>query len=243
MKACISGLIIVCLLFLSCRRDSGRGIFCLRASNNPITQSRGLAPFSVIRVEVPAKVILKIGNDHRIELQGPENIVKNINAPILEGELKLQYERCVRSNQKSLTITVIAPFYSGIALYNEGEIISGDSLIFENGRLDVEVLGTGSISVITRSKEVKARMLGSGSLTLIGECNAIQTEHTGAGLLSLQELRSHLGIAKSTGSGNTLLWCTDSLNINIEGSGNIGYKVNPYIISSVLGTGKFYSIP
>jgi len=102
--------------------------------------------------------------------------------------------------------------------------------------------GSGNQTSVVSGENIVASITGSGTLTLSGTCNFAEIALRSAGSFIGSNLEIRTAEVTSTGSGSIYIWVTDRLNVKIQGSGNVYYKGNPIISSTIGGSGKLIKI-
>ena len=144
----------------------------------------------------------------------------------------------------------------GISLLGSGDI-STDALVATD--VDIHLGGSGNISLgtvsanqvtahITGSGDIQVAALtadkissqtaGSGDITIGGKVNEQSTEILGSGDYLAGGLKSATATVRVTGSGDTQVSASGSLNVTILGSGDVAYSGSPKLNASIAGSGK-----
>ncbi len=226
------------MLFLSCQREGGRGIFCLKPKGELVKRTITLETFSSVRMLLPASAILEYAPTCSIEVEGEANILDNINYEIHNGELKIQFDRCVRKLDSPPRMIIRAPYFYGYFLQGSGSLSIPDTLKQVGSALTLEVLGSGEINAVVATGSVLSKISGSGSIRVSGTCDTQNMQISGSGDIHGFALASNRAEVKISGSGNANLSVKDYLKIEISGSGNVNYYGNPSVDLDVSGSGK-----
>jgi hypothetical protein len=144
----------------------------------------------------------------------------------------------------------------GISLLGSGDI-STDALVATD--VDIHLGGSGNISLgtvsanqvtahITGSGDIQVAALtadkissqtaGSGDITIGGKVNEQSTEILGSGDYLAGGLKSATATVRVTGSGDSQVSATGTLNVTILGSGDVAYSGSPKLNASIAGSGK-----
>lgn len=228
----------VVLLSLSCNREGGRGIFCLNPKGAVIKRMITPATFSSVRMLLPASAVLKYASTCSIEIEGEENILDNVNYEIKDGELKVQFDRCVRKLDTPLKFIISAPYFYGYYLQGSGSLSIPDTLRQPGGSLTLEVLGSGDITALVDVASVNSKISGSGSIRVSGVSESQIVQVSGSGDVHGFGLASNRAEVDISGSGNANVSVKDYLKVKISGSGNVNYYGSPTLDLDVSGSGK-----
>lgn len=240
MKHLIALTILLVLLGLSqqsCNREGGRGIFCLKPNARIVSKTIYPAEFSSVRMIHPASVVLQHSNEFRMDVEGDENILDNIDYKIQDGELKIQFDRCVRNLNNPPKITLSAPYFDGYYLMSSGSLYMPDTFK-QTGSFTLDISGSGEINCVVSVDELRTKISGTGSIRVSGRTNTQTLNNNGSGDLDCLGLLSNRAEVNLIGSGNANLSVKDYLKVKISGSGNVNYFGSPTIEKEVTGSGK-----
>lgn len=121
--------------------------------------------------------------------------------------------------------------------------LSGSGQVLLSGKiggLNADVAGSGLIETgeITGG-EVRTEIAGSGTLRVHGKANLFQLNVAGSGEVSAFDLEVKTARIRIVGSGNVETRVSDTLDVDIAGSGSVAYKGNPPQLNQrVTGSGK-----
>jgi len=170
---------------------------------------------------------LKQGSSYSIELEGDEDVLKEIETKIENGKLTIKREND-RSwlnwrsgwNDDKVTAYVTVKDIDGLYASGSGNIIAQTKLVSND--LDVKVSGSGSIEAEIEAADLDADVSGSGDLTLKGKARSIDSDISGSGKITFEgAIAGRLDIGIS-GSGRFLAaGSADEIKVSISGSGNI----------------------
>jgi hypothetical protein len=230
-------LLLLALIPVACKREGGRGIFCLKPKGGVVSKTITPAVFSSVRMQIPASATLRHANEYAIIVEGEENILDNIDYEIKDGELKIQFDRCVRKLDSPPRITLTAPYFYGYYLQGSGSLNIPDTLK-QSGSFTLDISGSGEISGVIQVDELRSKISGSGSIRVSGTANTQSMDISGSGDIHGFGLACNRAEVNISGSGNANLSVKDYLKVKISGSGNVNYDGNPTIDLDVSGSGK-----
>ena len=192
---------------------------CLEGKGEKVTTEQKVNTFSKIKINTPAKIILKQGDSSKVIIAGYENLVNNIELKSRKGLLIIDDETCVGSNN-DVQITLSFKHLENIELNGSGEIQTYD--ILKTEEMDVEINGSGQITLLLYSDELSFDIDGSGEIKLKGTAEELDIEISGSGEVNAEEL------------------LTDNSDIDIKGSGECYVNVQKTLSASINGSGKIY---
>ncbi|WP_298152938.1 head GIN domain-containing protein [Flavobacterium sp.] len=112
-----------------------------------------------------------------------------------------------------------------IILNGSGDIVTKDHIDTPN--LQVELVGSGDITINVRAENVKASLNGSGDLKLEGKASNFEADLIGSGDLEAIRLESENVKVNVSGSGDASVYASKAIMARVEGSGDIKYGGNP----------------
>lgn len=201
---------ITAITLASCSKDDYTG------SGNTVSEFRDVNLFTKISSEGTFVVNITQGPTQSLEIIADDNIIGRVKTTVSDGQLKLYLED---GNYKNtyLEANITVADLNGIK--NEG---TGDITVFElqnTGIMEIENIGTGNIAIAGYTD----------NLTIINE---------GSGTINCAEFMAANVDLRIEGSGDSEVYCTESLKVNIEGSGSVYYKGSPSMIIDISGSGQ-----
>ncbi len=187
----------------------------IEGNGNSTKESRTLAPFDSVRVQIGADVTITIGKTGPLTIEAEENILPLIETTIEKGKLVISSARSF-SSTKPIKITGSAPNITGIELLGSGDInvtaLSSDSLA-------IDLNGSGNVIATGKSTKLKVDLKGSGNVQCYG-------------------LAADAVTVEIKGSGNAEVAAESTLIANVIGSGDCNYKGSPKVTASAIGSGS-----
>ena len=201
---------ITAITLASCSKDDYTG------SGNTVSEFRDVNLFTKLSSEGNFVVNITQGPTQSLEIIADDNIIDRVKTAVSDGLLKIYLED---GNYKNtyLEANITVADLNGIK--NKG---TGDITVFElqnAGIMEIENIGTGNIAIAGYTD----------NLTIINE---------GSGTINCAEFMAANTDLRIEGSGDSEVYCTESLKVNIEGSGNVYYKGSPSMIIDISGSGK-----
>lgn len=226
------------LLLLSCKREGGGGVFCIKPRGASVKRTITPEAFSSVRMQIPARAVIRYSPEFSIEVEGEENILDNIQYEIQDGELKVQFDRCVRKVENPPKMIFSAPFFYGYYLMAGGSLTIADTLKQPGSTLALEISGSGEIQGNVGVGALNGKISGSGSIRVSGTADAQYLTISGSGDVHDLGLNSNRAEVDISGSGNANVRVKDYLKVKISGSGNVNYYGSPALEMEVSGSGK-----
>jgi len=226
----------LCVIFVfivssSCKKITGKGPV--------VVESRQTATFDGLNLNIPAELYFKQDSVFKVELQAQENILDEIETPIINNELRIRFRHEITkvSSNEGITILVSGPDVRSFTVDGSGYLEVSDLITPAN--LSLHVNGSGNLKVNNvNTTEVNADIDGSGILTVSsGNANTNNLRISGSGLIQASGLMVKDARASIKGSGNIQLFATQTLDASISGSGSILFKGSPAVTTHISGSG------
>lgn len=231
--------------------------------SGPMTsKSYSLSGFSEISNHTSADLVIEIGRNFEILAEGDSRFIDSLD-PTVNGDTLVLKTRpgnwnfSFNSRQK---ITVILPQLTGLKLTGSGNgrVVdpvksrdftlkvtgSGDAeLIAEVENMEVTQTGSGNVTLQGSFQNVDLRITGSGDMNLTGFSDSLKSVQNGSGNIRGERFKVKSADITQTGSGDSEMEVSDSLDLRITGSGNFRYRGNPQIGSiTMTGSGNMRNL-
>ena len=224
---------------------------------------RNVDSFTKITFGFAGTLYLKQGSPQKVELEGDEDILKQIETEVSGGRLRIGTDdKWFRknSNGEKITVYITVPEIEAVGVSGSGNIV-GQSTIKAND-LALNVSGSGSMKLdFEASGDVEADVSGSGDLEINGNCKSLDSDVSGSGRVSLSGKvaeTADFGISGSgkiqasgsadlvktniSGSGKVLAseLQTNRCEVRISGSGDVEINVRNELNANISGSGSVY---
>jgi hypothetical protein len=223
------------LTMSSCRYANGRRI---RGSGRTTTEQRGnLTGFTGVESQSSVDVVLTKG-DYKVSIKGDDNITQYVTTEVENNRLIIR----LRNNfsfidMDDLTVYVSAPDINDIEVHGSGNI-TGDGRLTDANKMNIKVFGSGDIELEVDCPDVETEIHGSGNITLSGETKDFSGNIHASGDINAGNLKAENAKISVYGSGNADVFASETLDAEISASGDVHYKGEPKITSSVHGSGE-----
>lgn len=185
---------------------------------------RNVDSFTKISFGFPGKLYLKQGSPQKVELEGDQDILKEVETEVSGSRLRIGKEGKWfdwNTGDKKVTVYITVPNIEGVSVSGSGDII-GQSKIKAND-LDLNVSGSGSLSLDAEANgDVEANVSGSGDMELKGHFESFESDVSGSGRVVLSAIIDGLADFGISGSGKIEAeGSADRVKTNISGSGKV----------------------
>jgi hypothetical protein len=225
-------------------------------------ETRIVDTFTRLSFRVPGKLYLKQGSPQKVELEGPKEVLKEIETEVSGGKLVIGKEgKWMNWNwgdNDKITAYVTVKDIEGISVSGSGDLIGQGKITSSD--LDLSVSGSGSLQIeADASGRMQGNVSGSGDLNVKGSCANFESDVSGSGnvILSLAiretadfgvsgsgKIRAE-GLAKEvktriSGSGKVLAANleADKCEVRISGSGDVEINVKSDLDAVISGSGS-----
>ena len=205
------------------------------------SQTREVSAFTEISLRIGANVHLKQGNTQSIEVKGKDATIAKLITEVSDRKLVIRYPNdswFTKWNPGIVDVYVTMPQIDGLAISGSGSITSEGMI--ESRILDLMVSGSGDVKLTDlKAEKVSATLSGSGNINIFGKHNATEFKGviSGSGNIKASDFPADNVDVKIVGSGNCRVNSVKKLFVRLAGSGNVYYRGNPAVDSSVAGSG------
>ena len=208
----------------------------LIGSAHVVSNTRALAHFTGISVEVPAAVELRQGEVERVTVETDDNLQAEIDTSIEGMTLKIrQTNPDATIDTHRLKIIIEARKVRSIELHGTAGFYAAH---LHAPSLQLAIGGSGVASIDSLEGDaLSASLGGSGTLRIgRGSLKSVAVNIGGsatveAGKVIADNVRINIG-----GSGHVTLSARETLTLNAAGSGTVNYYGDPKVTESVIGS-------
>ena len=216
-------------------------LFALQSSKaqDPYTERRDVSGFSEVGFGVAGEVIISLGSQYSVVLEGDRDYIREIETKVYGDELRIKRDKWFDTGNRKVVVRITMPELRGVGVSGSGKVTVNDPL--RGGDLDISISGSGKALLRDVAlNEVECSISGSGSLNIAGEGTVenLDINISGSGDYVGEATRVKTLEAQISGSGSCDCFVTGMIKASISGSGNISYSGNPKIDASVSGSGK-----
>lgn len=200
-----------------------------------VKQEINLAPIHGVDLGFSGDVILTQGSPQKIVLEGQQNILDIIKRDVDNGVWKIHFDRNT-GEMKNVTVHITLPNIDDVKVSGSGSIRSTNRFT-GTGNMEINVSGSGAISLDYVANTTDVDLSGSGKINLSGESKDLSVTISGSGDVSAADLKTDDCEIHINGSGDANVNVDKNLDGHINGSGDIRYAGNPSVDTRVNGSG------
>jgi hypothetical protein len=202
------------------------GVEIIQGSGEIIEEVREVNGFNKIKLDGIGRVILAQGEEESLTIWADENLLQYITTKVSSNTLQITFETNV-----NLVPTESITFRIGIK--DLGSINSSGEVSIESGmlnadRLEIITNGTGMVNISSLvATELVVDIRGEGDVVIAGNVEAQEVELNGLGNYTSPNLRSLETKIVVSGDGSAVVWAKDTLDVEINGAGDVSYFGSP----------------
>ncbi len=229
----------ISLLYYSCGKESS----CFKGSGSEITELRSITA-EVTKIVLEDNIDLYIIQDSvvSLKLEGGENLLPYINTDVSGNVLEINSDnKCgfFRDYNMPLTAYLTLPNIEQIELLGQGDVANSETLTYSNLEIDARA-ATGSVNLTLNADNLAVRQhSGVADFTINGAASNAYFYTLGNGWMFCNGLVAKDVHVNHSGSGDVFVHASNSLLVELTGTGNLHYYGNPNVTVSVQsGSGK-----
>ena len=237
-------IMVVMLFATSC--DKSPVFDCFTSTGDIEKIQRELNYFHSIHLNDNINLVLNQSDKNKLVLEAGSNLMDKIITEVTGDSILIirNDNTCnwVRSYDKPINVYLDFKRLENLEYRSIGHITNLDTLRLDSLSIDVRE-GAGKIELTLRTEKCWANLhYGTADIILRGISKLNSYYQLGAGKIDAREYRSRSVYMQNWGSNDMYIWATDFLDVEIKGLGNVYYKGNPEISSSLSGQGKLIQI-
>jgi hypothetical protein len=191
-----------------------------------------------IKVKGSGNLYIDQNDEYKFEIETDENLIDNIKYNITGDLLEIYLDN---SNPTVLNYNFNLPDISLVHL--EGSVNSIGRGKIDLSKLNVGIFGTSLFYIDSLFvDELIVNIEGDGTLRFAGNNKKNDLNISGIGDLQFLDFPSHYTDLSISGSGRANLNVSDTLIVEILGSGKVDYIGDPYVKQNILGSGSLNKI-
>lgn len=208
----------------ACTGPFGRvgGAEIVPGSGNVVTETREVSGFTAVTLQGFGEVIIDQNGSETLTVTADDNFMEHVFTEVRGDTLFIR-------NTEGVVFTDVSELTFHI-----------DAAALDS----VELSGAGSMNISNLDTDRwQVTLPGAGSITVSGQTNSQTVELSGAGSYQAAELASQQATIESSGAGTAVVQVSDSLDVTINGLGNVEYIGNPTVTQEINGVGSVRQRP
>ncbi|HEX8954972.1 MAG TPA: head GIN domain-containing protein [Burkholderiaceae bacterium] len=223
----------------------GGGAANISGSHAMKTETRTIdGAVTVINANGPVDLVLRQGATPAMLVIAEERLLPRIKTRQQGNALEIDFQDTLFHSNHPMRIELTLPKLEQLSLHGSGDArvsgFSGDKVVLTlrgsgNMRFDgvyqhvtASTMGSGDLEMTTGSgADADLSILGSGAITASGQNKATTMRIMGSGDLNTENLHTDELKLDVMGSGDSSVYATKSVEINLHGSGDVSVRGNP----------------
>ncbi|MGB3527461.1 MAG: head GIN domain-containing protein [Flavobacteriales bacterium] len=224
-------LTLVTVLSIGCNMN------CIEGEGPVEERVLDVASFTGIETGSSLQVTIEKGTTQQITVRAQPNLIDLLNTEVKGDVWRIRTSQCWSSGAE-FTVHIITPSQiSSIEAHGSADVITQD--VFGSGRTKLSTAGSSTISVAgINEKKLDLDISGSGAITIRGTCSELSASLSGSGDLHGTDLTANEADVKVSGSGSATLIAITKLYAKVSGSGKVRYGGKPNVESKISGSGS-----
>jgi Putative auto-transporter adhesin, head GIN domain len=184
-----------------------------------VSEAREMASFNALRVNTSARVIVRQGDRHAVEVRGEADVVPLIETRLEMGSLVVEDARRFRSSTAEVVVTV-RRLGAIAAAGSTAVVVEG----IEASALSLALGGSSTVSLRrTALDSLQAALGGSSALEASGRVGTLKLALGGSSSVQAEQLQAKSVTINGGGSSKARVWVSDALTVALGGSADVGY--------------------
>lgn len=232
----------ITLVYSGCQKPG-----CIGNAGPIISQERPLMAFTRLTLEDNINYELVQNDTEKIKIDGPQNIIPNIQTEISEQTLIISNKtdcRWLRDASEKITVRVFFKNLTQINYEGSGDVTNLDTLKLNSLEISSEK-GAGNVNLTLKTENLNVSNLKENAgFILRGLAKYCGIYSNARGQLSINDLSINNLTLIYSGLSDIYIQVTDALDATIRYKGNVYFKGNPAITrSDYFSSGRLIKIP
>jgi Putative auto-transporter adhesin, head GIN domain len=207
------------------------GVLGMRSAR-AASRSWSLAACKSLVVNVPCVLKVEFGSTEQMQISAEPAVLEVLSLSNVGGVATLDSVRSF-STKKAVVVTATMSAMNSLRLRTS---VQGAMGAIQTDQLTLDLDGASSVAVVgLRAKELTVHLNGASSLSAQGDALLQTYRIEGAGTVASRKLRGAQVKVFVNGSGNLEVSAKDTLWVEVNGVGTVGYEGKPKVVKSIQG--------
>jgi hypothetical protein len=209
-------------------------IDCVSANGTTTTQSYTLPAFSAIELRTDVDLTISQSSTQSVDATGSDNLLNLLDISVVNDRLIIEVDECLITSDLSMDIAVDS--LEAIEILGSGNVTIPQTFVTDD--LELNIGGSGDMELMLDAEDISVEIRGSGNVALEGTAVDLALEIAGSGDIQAFDLPATNAYLEILGSGSMEVNLSGNLDGKISGSGDIYYKGSPSINVQINGSGE-----
>ncbi len=170
----------------------------------------------------------------KVEVEGQESDIDDLEAKVTNGSLKIRYAVSGRNmNRKRVQVHITMPSLKGI--HFSGASRSNVTGFGAENQMVIDISGASQATVEAKAKALDVDVSGASNVTLTGNAQKFQGKISGASSFKAEGLEVTLADVNVSGASNAHLYVKEKLSADASGASRVRYRGNPSVNANTSG--------
>lgn len=219
---------VLTVILYSCQKPG-----CTGNAGPLTTQLRPLSSFSNVELRDNINVVLVQGDEEKIEITGPRNVIANVTTEVVNNTLTIANKtecRWLRDPDEKITARLYLKTLEGFEYNGSGNVTNEDTLRGRSMGFNSDD-GAGIIDLNVNVDDITVRIFKeNASMIFHGYAGRCATYNNARGILDLSELQTKSMYIIYSGLADTRVNVSEEIEAYVRYKGNVYCKGNPVII-------------
>jgi hypothetical protein len=204
----------------------------IQGSGEIIEEVREVSGFNKIKLTGMGRVILTQGEEESLAIWADENLLQYVTTKVSANTLQIRFENNVNLIPTETIILRIG--FKNLGSINSSGAVSIESGLLNAERLEILAKGTGMVNISSLvATELVVDIRGEGDIVIAGYVESQEIELNGLGNYNSPNLQSVETKIVVSGDGSAVVWAVDTLDVEINGVGDVSYFGSPTLIEDL----------
>lgn len=199
-------------------------------------ETRSVESFHAIDLQISGDVEVTTGENYSVEILAQPNLLPILLTKVEGGTLRIYSDENFNTSE-GIMVKVTAPAFDHFFIDGSGSIRVMNGL--KSDSITLKVGGSGDI-ICPQSdfRVIHTWIDGSGTIELGGKATDMESDISASGDVKAKNLITNTLKVNISGSGSVTAEVLKALNVSISGSGDVFYSGTPSVETSVSGSGS-----
>lgn len=198
--------------------------FCTEGSGHLSKQLFDVPKFKSITINVPSKIFIVQDTITKVEVETDDNLLNFLDIKVADNRLVIDSEKGICPRRLDIRIT--NPIFKEIQVNGSADVIAQTPISLD--KMYIGINGSGDILIDSiQTRKITIEINGSGDIQLGGVADEFNSEINGSGDVKAIKLIAKKAKIETNGSGDVYVNCTEDLEVQISGSGDVYYLGEP----------------
>jgi hypothetical protein len=207
----------------------------LEGDGQATTQTREVAEFTGVKLETSADVVVMVGGERRVSVTADSNLLEHVRTDVRGRSLVIGTKDGIHP-KIPVRVEISVPDLREVEIDGSGNV----SVDGARGDASLSIDGSGDLRWSGEGGAVRAEIEGSGKTTLAGSANQLAVEVSGSGGVDAAKLKARNASVEVEGSGDVSVHVDGgAFRAEVTGSGNVTWSGNGTVERAVVsGSGE-----